>query len=166
MLGTHAAVAQALDRSVDHAKADADIAGRLRNIPRQDAAWSSIEIGSGKVRSHLGDHTDEIEHCLGSRGEFVLGILPASTTELDMRTVAATRSQARDVTACIASTLYSNTHLVSLSTSTRDGAELKVKLSREEYERWLNGFSKRKADELLEAVVGASGIPAQAGSGR
>lgn len=150
MLGTPEAVAQALNRSIDDAEADARIEARLRNIPRKDVAWSSIAIGSGAVRTHLARNAAGIRSCLGSTGEFVLGIHPGSTMEIDMKTIGA-----NGAAACLSNSIFGGgARLVRVGITTSNGAMLKVKLHREEYQRWLNSFRGGRTDEMLEAMVG------------
>ena len=160
MLGTPAAVAQALDRSIEHAEADARIVERLRNIPRRDAAWSSIAVGSGQVQSHLSDEMARVKSCMGSTQDFVLGIDPGATMEIDMKTASGAESAA-----CLSNAIFGEGARLVRTAATTNSGTLKVKLAREEYEHWLSGFGRR-VNQLIEAMVSPSGIPAAAGLGR
>jgi len=154
MVGTAEAVAQALDRSIENAEADPRIEGRLIHVPRRDAAWSSIAIGPAQVRPQLAEDASRVGRCLGSTGEFMLGIDPGSTVEIDMKTTA--KQGAAETAACLSNSIFGGgARLVRVAANTADGATLKIKLRREEYERWLNSFRGGHEDNLLEAMVGS-----------
>jgi hypothetical protein len=158
LLGSPSAVESALDRYLSRAPRDPLILQRLRNIPEHDAAWSSIILDSRQVESHLNLHgdADVIYPCLRHARELVLGIRPGSDVKIELRTASDSNQDADASLGCLRTALFRNsTPSVRISFTGGNQHALLATLSREGYDRWLNGFRKSMMNQMLEAMIPA-----------
>jgi hypothetical protein len=164
LLGSPSAVKSALDRYLSGAARDPLIMQRLRNVPGQDAAWSSIMLDPRQVESHphLHGYADVIYPCLRHARELMLGIRPGSDVKsdvkIDLRTTSDSSQDADASLACLRTALFRNsTPSVRISFTGGNQHTLLATLSPEAYNRWLDVFRKSMMNQMLEAMIAAPG---------
>lgn len=159
LLGTPAGVRSALDRYMRHAAVDPGIAERIRRVPTDDLAWSSLPLTSEPVSSHvsLNGYGRAMLSCMRNVSEVVVGVRLGAKAIIDLH---ADESEGRQGAAlgCLTRVLKSGGILALEPIADGRGAPaMRVTLTRAEYDLWVESFRQPMVDQMLIAAVGCAG---------
>lgn len=159
LLGSPAAVRRALDRFVQGAPADPEIARRFRDIPHDELAWSSLLLDADQVNSHfnMNGSGGNLLSCLRNVRELFLGLRLQSKATFDVRARSFAEGEEGEALSCLARTL--SVSLISVPQRARDRSGqtmARVTLSQAEYDRCLRSFRQPIVKQMLTAIVGCN----------
>ena len=162
LFGTPAAVRYALDRFRSGAAADARLIERLKNASARDSAWSSISLDAEPQQSRfdVGSVANTLLPCLGRMREVDLGIRIGKTVKIDVH--AESYDGANGSVQCMTAALFGGSvagERVAFGFGGRP--DVRLTLTRGDYERWLDTFQKSRLNQGLEALLSASNASTQ-----
>lgn len=162
LFGTPAAVRYALDRFRSGAAADPRLIARLKNASARDSAWSSIafDASTQASRFEVGSVANTLLPCLGRMREVDLGIRVGKNVKIDVH--AESYDRANGSMQCMTAALFGGSvagERVAFGFGGRP--DLRVTLTRSDYERWLDTFRKSRLNQGLEALLSASNASTQ-----